>query len=106
MAEVQAELQAVKASRQRHAEQLKDQVTSHKLDAHITCCAALSIAPLDVAQHADGCRRTYCSDGCCHQLASSTSLACISSTRDTAPAMQLVRMATAMPAFLALPAER
>ena len=37
MAEVLAELQALKASKQRHAEQLKDQVGSHKIVAHITC---------------------------------------------------------------------
>ncbi len=46
MAEVQAELQALKASRQRHAEQQKDQVSLHKLAAHMTCCAALSITLL------------------------------------------------------------
>ena len=50
MAEVQAELQALKASRQRHAEQQKDQVSLHRLAAHMTCCAALSITLL----------QTYC----------------------------------------------
>ena len=40
MAEVQAELQALKATRQRHAEQLKDQVSLHN-----------SLRPSHVALH-------------------------------------------------------
>ena len=60
MAEVQAELQALKATRQRHAEQLEDQVSLHQLIAPITCCAASTIIYIPgVAQNADGCRRTH-----------------------------------------------
>lgn len=59
MAEVQAELQALKASRQRHAEQQKDQVSLHKLVAHILLCCFEHHSVTDALQHAEGGRRTH-----------------------------------------------